>query len=362
MADDLSKPSFRSPLPFISFLRPRSCMRFLRCIQLQVVLSLFFCPCSFATAVNVTVDDSDSNAMGATLVYSPSDAWHTNECDTCITSSGRPDISQMYEGTWHASMFNSQGSIGNSFPNQTLFASLIFNGTALYVYAALANSLSDMTFLIDGIPAGTFNRPGNLGFQYNMLVFANESLSPQVHTLSIQNGHSGGEPSLLLLDRIVYTSSSNTTTGDSSSASGIPEGSSRSTLPIGAIAGIVVAVVAVTALIVSMGFLCYLRRRRPFKNQVSLIHQSSSTTYLKPENQVSPFDVNVYTEGPKRPGPTLPPLNVPMNYMAAYLSTLTTARPVSTVSGSEAPNDAVLSNSNSVLGSTNGTHEKRGWS
>jgi hypothetical protein len=66
---------------------------------------------------------------------------------------------------------------------------------------------SDMTFLIDSIPVGTFNRSSFSSnvFQYNALVFAHESLPLSNHTLIIQNGQLGGSKSVVMLDYIVYS-------------------------------------------------------------------------------------------------------------------------------------------------------------
>jgi hypothetical protein len=66
---------------------------------------------------------------------------------------------------------------------------------------------SDMRFLIDSLPAGTFTRSSFSydAFRYNTLVFAVESLSEGNHTLVIQNGELGGTKSLVMLDYIIYS-------------------------------------------------------------------------------------------------------------------------------------------------------------
>ena len=66
---------------------------------------------------------------------------------------------------------------------------------------------SDMSFLIDYEPAGSFARApqGGVLFDYNVLVFANDTLPLANHTLTIQNGHVGGPKSLVLLDYVVYS-------------------------------------------------------------------------------------------------------------------------------------------------------------
>ncbi|KAJ7590693.1 hypothetical protein C8J56DRAFT_782683 [Mycena floridula] len=179
-------------------------------VFLRLISFLLFCSRALTRLVNVTVDDADSS-QSASWVYSPSGAWNSAGL-SCVNCTARPDVSKMYSGTWHDSTFNSQPG-SNNFPNQVLFASLTFNGTAVYVYVALANTLSsptgnsDMSFLVDGVLLGTFVRPapGEPGYLYNVPVFSVAGLSSGVHTLTIENGHVDGLKSLILLDYVVYT-------------------------------------------------------------------------------------------------------------------------------------------------------------
>lgn len=86
-------------------------------------------------------------------------------------------------------------------------------GTAVYVNCVLARTLSgptgfsDMSFFIDGELVGAFLKaaPGVDGYDYNVTVYSNTSLSAGLHTLIIQNGHINGNKSLLILDSVVYT-------------------------------------------------------------------------------------------------------------------------------------------------------------
>ena len=68
---------------------------------------------------------------------------------------------------------------------------------------------SDMTFYIDSrpLPVATFFRPSSRdnSFEFNVLVFATNSLLPDNHTLTIQNGRPGGPKALLILDYIIYS-------------------------------------------------------------------------------------------------------------------------------------------------------------
>ena len=69
-------------------------------------------------------------------------------------------------------------------------------------------STADISFFIDGQPAGSFEyTPPDIpnSFIYNALLWKSDTLSLGPHTFSLQNGRSGGEVSLILLDYIEYT-------------------------------------------------------------------------------------------------------------------------------------------------------------
>ncbi|KAJ3879968.1 hypothetical protein F5051DRAFT_401130 [Lentinula edodes] len=158
---------------------------------------------------NFTVDDSDPS-----IRYSPAGAWNArNAAQNCTGCSAQPDPDEMLQGTWHDGTFSpSAGS--NDHPNTPLFANITFNGSAVYVFCALAESTtapdgnSDMAFYIDGQPMGTFAKPAP-GFddiyEYQYLVFSIDTLVMGVHTLVLQNGYMNAQKSLVLLDYIVYS-------------------------------------------------------------------------------------------------------------------------------------------------------------
>lgn len=64
----------------------------------------------------------------------------------------------------------------------------------------------DLTFYVDREEVGSYRKPNppGFGFIYDHLVFSTDSLSNTTHTLTIQNGRSGGVASTVLLDYIVY--------------------------------------------------------------------------------------------------------------------------------------------------------------
>lgn len=86
-------------------------------------------------------------------------------------------------------------------------------GSAVYVFGILSYSItdpassSDISFYIDGDPAGSFQftPTGQPTYSYNAILYANASLQYANHTLSLQNGRFGGGLSLILLDYIIYS-------------------------------------------------------------------------------------------------------------------------------------------------------------
>ncbi|TFK34068.1 hypothetical protein BDQ12DRAFT_700569 [Crucibulum laeve] len=159
-----------------------------------------------AILVNVTVDDSGINPLtGQPIIYNPPGAWNLGA--NCTMCTAKIDARDVHNGTWHdVSTFNSMLQL------QT--ASLVFNGTAVYVSCAIARTtssphgFSDMSFFIDGNLVGTFVKtpPGLPGYDFNFTVYSNTSLPPGRHELTIQNSHINGSSSLILLDSITYSS------------------------------------------------------------------------------------------------------------------------------------------------------------
>ncbi|KAJ3849562.1 hypothetical protein EV368DRAFT_47058 [Lentinula lateritia] len=164
---------------------------------------------AFCVLNNFTVDDSDPS-----IRYSPAGAWTArNAAQNCTGCTAQPDPDEMLQGTWHDGTFSPSAGSGDH-PNTPLFANLTFNGSAVYVFCALAESTtapdgnSDMTFYIDGQLMGTFAKPApgfNDIYEYRYLVFSIDTLVPGVHTLVLQNGYMNAPKSLVLLDYIVYS-------------------------------------------------------------------------------------------------------------------------------------------------------------
>ncbi|KAF9072769.1 hypothetical protein BDP27DRAFT_1445502 [Rhodocollybia butyracea] len=222
---------------------------------------------------NVTIDDANPS-----IIYLPDGAWHTRNPSTpCPGCSANPNYTMMFDGTFHDGTFDSVPGVA-SFPNIPLTASMSFNGTAVYIFCALAHRTSDMTFFIDGVNRSTFTQPiapGTL-YQYSVPVFSITSLSPGQHALTIQSGHVNGTKTLTLLDKIIYTAVDTSTFAASTSSQSISSTSliSSQQLPTsnadsakstkknsGIIIGPIVAVVLVVAL--GLGLFFWWRRRKP---------------------------------------------------------------------------------------------------
>ncbi|KAJ6501603.1 hypothetical protein C8R47DRAFT_923728, partial [Mycena vitilis] len=163
-----------------------------------------------AVLVNATIDDTTGDSLtGAFVTYTPPDAWNSGA--TCGNACAvKPDISKLNGGTWHDSTFSFNGG---PHPNVPLSATVSFNGSAVYVFCAMSRSsvsppgAVDITFLLDGVAVDGYTEPamGSAGFEYDVPMFAKESLPSGMHTLTVQNGRQGGSTSLMILDSIVYT-------------------------------------------------------------------------------------------------------------------------------------------------------------
>lgn len=166
---------------------------------------LFLAGCAQALSVNRTIDDQYGDSVTALMPrYSPPHAW--NQGATCEGCHVQLDHSDVYNGTWHDSTYqHKQGAEPSSI-------TMRFNGTAVYVYNALANTvpstdtLTNLTFALDGHQVGTFmhERTSSMSFDYNIPVYTNESLQNMEHELKIV-AVSVTAASLVLFDYAIYT-------------------------------------------------------------------------------------------------------------------------------------------------------------
>ncbi|EJF67361.1 hypothetical protein DICSQDRAFT_165186 [Dichomitus squalens LYAD-421 SS1] len=228
-----------------------------------------------AALQNVTIDDTIGDPItGLIPAYAPSNKWALGQqCSTCNihsgTTNGTIDLGQVFNGTWHDSTY----SVGD--PDHTV--SVSFNGISVYVYNIIANDLpgtttfTNLTFWIDNEVVGSFTHsPENTeAFFYSQAVYVNETLPNGLHSLVMHAG--GASESLILFDRIVYTSQDDPSSTSSAASSSSPSQSSptsqalsshsagKSSTPVGAIVGGVVGGVGV---IVLLGLLVFCLRRK----------------------------------------------------------------------------------------------------
>ncbi|KAJ7935827.1 hypothetical protein B0H13DRAFT_2649494, partial [Mycena leptocephala] len=160
----------------------------------------------------VIIDDQDGDPVtGNKIVYSPADAWALGAiggCPKCAV----PSSGIAYRGSFHGSLFdltNLTGSLSLSPPTATVS----FFGTAVNVSIIISEALTtpagqtNMTFTIDGKSVAAFGyaQAATSEFQPNVTVFNSIIPLPLAnHTLTITNGHSGGLPSIVILDSISY--------------------------------------------------------------------------------------------------------------------------------------------------------------
>lgn len=172
---------------------------------LILFFSLLVLRLATASLTNRTIDDEKGDSTSRLLPeYSPPGAWHQGS--TCTACYVHLDSSQTFRGTWHDTTYHP----GDPEPRSI---TMRFNGTAVYVYNALANNVTNadtgtyLTFTLDGSLVGRYQhipRSTTL-FDYNIPVYANDSLQNEEHQLIVQADESVQKPSLILFDCAVYT-------------------------------------------------------------------------------------------------------------------------------------------------------------
>ncbi|KAF9265390.1 hypothetical protein L218DRAFT_1075961 [Marasmius fiardii PR-910] len=160
-----------------------------------LVLSLVFSSFRLlvsAKTVNRTIDDFyGDEETGLFPTFYPLDnvTWHQN-CkakDGCLILVNE---TKAWDGTWHSATY---------VPEKTdnMGVTLQFNGTAIWVYFILANSIPNATtytqcnFILDGDLMGQFvHLPASKwGLDYNAEVFSRTGLEPKMHKLEIMTGN-----------------------------------------------------------------------------------------------------------------------------------------------------------------------------
>ncbi|PIL31270.1 hypothetical protein GSI_05968 [Ganoderma sinense ZZ0214-1] len=241
---------------------------------------LFLSHLATATRTNRTIDDEKGDSVSGLLPeFSPPGAWHQGStCGTaCLV---HLDPSQTLDGTWHDATYE---------PNDPEPRSITmrFNGTAVYVYNVLANTVAyadtgtNITFALDGSPVGHYRHiPRNTTlFDYNVPVYSNGTLQNTEHQLVIQAAGAMQSPSLILFDYVVYTfddtpTATATTKNAKQAASKTPVATTQSSPSTAAIVGAVVGgVVALLILVGIFVFICIRRRRRRQSVHIQVIEE-----------------------------------------------------------------------------------------
>ncbi|KZP17991.1 hypothetical protein FIBSPDRAFT_746234 [Athelia psychrophila] len=162
---------------------------------------------SAATPSNRTVDDQNGDSVtGRMPVYSQSttvlSGW--SQGTNCSGCSVHLDPSLVFDGTWHDATYIPT-------EEEPISITIAFNGTAVYAYCVLANTVgtetheTDLIFLMDGALVGNYTHlpTTSLDFIYNVPVYVNTSLSNQQHILTIEA--TGANHTLILFDYVEYT-------------------------------------------------------------------------------------------------------------------------------------------------------------
>lgn len=156
---------------------------------------------------NRTIDDQFGDSVTGVLPeYSPPALW--DKGITCANCTVHLDPSRVLYGSWHDTTHR-PGE-----PDQHSIT-MRFNGTAVYVYNIVANTIPDnpnvvhgsnMTFSIDGALVGTFVHipSSSTAYEYNYTVFSSTNLPNTEHTVVVQTT-GDSVSSLILFDYAIYT-------------------------------------------------------------------------------------------------------------------------------------------------------------
>ncbi|KAH8101362.1 hypothetical protein DFH11DRAFT_1524094, partial [Phellopilus nigrolimitatus] len=156
--------------------------------------------------LNVSVDDQSGDERTDALPnYFPTNGWtQGNGCSGCGV---KPDPTEAFANTWH----DTTSHVNDTEPRTI---SINFTGTAVYAFFILPDTVTtagltilvNMTFMLDGQPAGEFvHIPTNsTGFLYEQPCYVNDSLVNGPHQLFI-SANAQTSASLILFDYLLYT-------------------------------------------------------------------------------------------------------------------------------------------------------------
>ncbi|KAJ3542873.1 hypothetical protein NM688_g5929 [Phlebia brevispora] len=312
-----------------------------------------------AAVENITVDDSQPDPRtGALITYSSSGWLSGNGCQVCAAV---PNSSDAFDATWHDATYIPNSNISTQKEVET--ARFTFNGeqysSAIYVYgiqchtSGIPNCNADIQFYIDGqqVPQSYTFTPDNPGintYDYNVLLYANNSLPMGAHAIQIQNGVQGVSASLILLDYLVYTtdtdavttSSSQTTSSatntNTSAPPAAPHSHSNNSLTI----ALAVAIPVAVALLAGLLLLLYLRRRRQHvglyaydldPHRAKMSEDRINTIPTPFTSALVPSDEQALHHGPGQSSPTREPLLSYKNVETPRTTTASSSRQVESI-------------------------------
>ncbi|KLO13079.1 hypothetical protein SCHPADRAFT_874504 [Schizopora paradoxa] len=190
-------------------------------VMLAILISLRTPPVySQSDLFNITIDDSFADpSTGVQIFYGlqnrpgEGNGWAPGQdCPGCLA---QPNKTLAFNNSWHDTTYSAKGDIP--------YAWMTFTGSAVYVMGIVIASMKKtstslnntrLSFEIDGEDQGTYLHVASIGsdivYSYDTLFFAKEDLPFDFHNITIMVGNSvDNQDSLCLLDRIIYTTKTN---------------------------------------------------------------------------------------------------------------------------------------------------------
>nr|VWO99247.1 Siderophore exporter MmpL4 [Ganoderma boninense] len=284
--------------------------------------SLLFASAS-SRLVNITVDDTFGDPTTDLFPeYLPNNGtWNagssSEDCPTCFIGPSTLNLTQIHNGTWHDTTY---------LPSEALATITVrFNGSAVYVYNILPNTLpstitlANISFSVDGEYVDRFIRAPDSGstILYNQLVYHNTTLNDGPHSLTM----TAGDNSLVLFDYLIYTTEGNDTSPSPNDASQ----SSSSSTPAGAIVGAVIGGVVLLGAVIG-GLFLYRKHKRSNATQTAVRAYMEDSTSGGSERKYPVGEDHTYSPPPPTPvTPTSPAepivrsLGAPIAYLPSVL-------------------------------------------
>ncbi|KAF7331258.1 hypothetical protein MKEN_00002900 [Mycena kentingensis (nom. inval.)] len=217
-------------------------------------------PVAHAVPTNVTIDDADlgyfSWSPGSEDDPSAPASWAAispgHECGYC---SAQPLSSSIHDGTWHDGSNTSVGSIS-------------FQGTAIWLYGIDLDNPANISFTLDGAPAGSHHYNGSARFIFDALFFSASGLSAKEgenHTVAWTLHATKTNGTTALFDYAVVTVERDASSSSASAGDSLPTGTGDDVQSSGTpskTSAIIAGVVSGVVLLIAAAILFVFRRRR----------------------------------------------------------------------------------------------------